>query len=56
MRVRFEPTEAEKQLQAREVLEKALNPNREDPAYVVALDLTEHPAVVDQGAADVSRP
>lgn len=39
VRVRFEPTEAEKQLQAREVLEKALNPNREDPAYVVALNL-----------------
>ncbi len=40
VRVRFEPTEAEKQLQAREVLEKALNPNREDPGYVVALNLT----------------
>lgn len=40
VRVRFEPTEAEKQLQAREVLEKVLNPNREDPAYVVALNLT----------------
>lgn len=40
VRVRFEPTEAEKQLQAREVLEKALNPNREDLAYVVALNLT----------------
>lgn len=40
VRVRFEPTEAEKQLQAREVLEKALNQNREDPAYVVALNLT----------------
>lgn len=40
VRVRFQPTEAEKQLQAREVLEKALNPNREDPAYVVALNLT----------------
>lgn len=40
VRVRFEPTEAEKQLQAREVLEKALNPNRENPAYVVALNLT----------------
>lgn len=39
VRVRFEPTEAEKQLQAREVLEKALNPNREDPAYIVALNL-----------------
>lgn len=42
VRVRFEPTEAEKQLQAREVLEKALNPNREDPAYVVALNLTQN--------------
>lgn len=42
VRVRFEPTEAEKQLQAREVLEKALNPNREDPAYVVALNLTSN--------------
>ncbi len=40
VRVRFEPTEAEKQLKAREVLEKALNPNREDPSYVVALNLT----------------
>ena len=39
IRVRFEPTEAEKQLKAREVLEKALNPNREDPAYIVALNL-----------------
>lgn len=39
VRVRFEPTEAEKQLQAREVLEKALNPNREDSAYIVALNL-----------------
>ena len=43
VRVRFEPTEAEKQLQAREVLEKALNPNREDPAYVVALNLPPNP-------------
>ncbi len=39
IRVRFEPTEAEKQLRAREVLENALNPNREDPAYIVALNL-----------------
>ncbi|MBP3439169.1 MAG: protein translocase subunit SecD [Sutterella sp.] len=39
IRVRFDPTEAEKQLQAREVLEKALNPNREDPQYIVALNL-----------------
>ena len=39
IRVRFEPTEAEKQLRAREVLENALNPNREDPSYIVALNL-----------------
>ena len=39
IRVRFDPTEAEKQLQAREVLEKALNPNRDDPQYIVALNL-----------------
>ena len=39
IRVRFDTTEAEKQLQAREVLEKALNPDRENPAYIVALNL-----------------
>lgn len=39
IRVRFEPTEAEKQLQAREVIEKALNPNPSDPSYIVALNL-----------------
>ena len=39
IRVRFEPTEAEKQLQAREVIEKALNPNPADPSYIVALNL-----------------
>ena len=39
IRVRFDTTEAEKQLQAREVLEKALNPDRDNPAYIVALNL-----------------
>ena len=39
IRVRFDTTEAEKQLQAREVLENALNPDRENPAYIVALNL-----------------
>ncbi len=39
VRVRFDPTESEQQLQAREVLEKALNPNREDPSYIVAPNL-----------------
>ena len=39
IRVRFEPTEAEKQLQAREVIEKTLNTDPTDPGYVVALNL-----------------
>lgn len=39
IRVRFEPTEAEKQLKAREVLDKGLNPDREDAGYIVALNL-----------------
>ena len=39
VRVRFDPTDAEKQLQAREVLEKALNPDRTDPSYIVAPNL-----------------
>ena len=39
IRVRFDPTEAEKQLQAREVLEKGLNKDPSDPSYVVALNL-----------------
>ena len=39
IRARFEPTEADKQLQAKEVLEKVLNPDPKDPAYVVALNL-----------------
>ena len=40
VRVRFEPTQGELQLQAKEVLEKELNPDPSDPAYVVALNLT----------------
>ena len=39
IRVRFEPTQAEMQLQAKEVIEKVLNPDPTDPAYVVALNL-----------------
>lgn len=39
IRARFEPTEADKQLQAKEILEKELNPDPKDPAYVVALNL-----------------
>lgn len=39
VRVRFDPTDAEKQLQAREVLEKTLNPDRTDPSYIVAPNL-----------------
>ncbi len=39
IRVRFEPTEAEKQLKAREALERALNVDPESPSYIVALNL-----------------
>lgn len=39
VRVRFDPTDAEKQLQAREVLERTLNPDRTDPSYIVAPNL-----------------
>ena len=39
VRVRFDPTQAELQLQAKEVIERALNPDPTDPAYVVALNL-----------------
>ncbi|MBO5658007.1 MAG: protein translocase subunit SecD [Duodenibacillus sp.] len=39
IRVRFAPTDAEQQLIAREVLEKALNPNKADPSYIVAPNL-----------------
>ena len=39
VRVRFDPTQAEEQLQAREAIEKALNPDRTDPSYIVAPNL-----------------
>ena len=39
VRVRFEPTQGEQQLLAREVIEKALNPDKADPAYIVAPNL-----------------
>lgn len=39
IRVRFAPTAGEQQLIAREVLEKALNPNKADPNYIVAPNL-----------------
>ncbi len=39
IRVRFDPTQAEQQLQAKEVIERALNPDLTDPSYVVALNL-----------------
>ena len=39
LRVRFDPTQAELQLQAKEVIEKLLNPDPTDPSYVVALNL-----------------
>ncbi len=39
VRVRFTPTEGDLQLQAREVLDKALNTDPTDPTYIVALNL-----------------
>ncbi len=39
VRVRFAPTEGDLQLQAREVLDKALNTDPTDPTYIVALNL-----------------
>lgn len=39
IRVRFAPTEGELQLRARDLIEKALNPDPTDPSYVVALNL-----------------
>ena len=39
LRVRFDPTQAELQLQAKEVIERLLNPEPSDPSYVVALNL-----------------
>ncbi len=39
VRVRFGVTDSELQLQGREVLERALNPDSTDPEYVIALNL-----------------
>ena len=39
IRVRFDPTQAEEQLQAKEVIDRVLNPDPSDPSYVVALNL-----------------
>mgnify|MGYP000010193584 FL=1 len=39
VRVRFDPTQAEEQLLAREVIEKALNPDKTDPSFIVAPNL-----------------
>lgn len=39
IRVRFAPTEGELQLRSRDLIEKALNPDPADPAYIVALNL-----------------
>lgn len=40
IRVRFDPTQTEEQLQAREVIDKALNADPKDPGYIAALNLT----------------
>lgn len=40
IRVRFDPTQTEEQLKAREVIDKVLNPDSQDPNYVAALNLT----------------
>lgn len=39
IRVRFDPTQAEQQLQARGIIEKTLNPDPTDPSYIVAPNL-----------------
>lgn len=39
VRVRFDPTQTEEQLQAREAIDKILNPDPKDPSYIVALNL-----------------
>lgn len=39
VRVRFDPTQTEEQLKAREVIDKALNADPKDPAYIAALNL-----------------
>lgn len=42
VRVRFDPTAAEQQLQAREVLERTLNPDRSNPSFIVAPNLVSN--------------
>ena len=39
IRVRFDPTQTEEQLRAREVIEKTLNSDPKDPSHIVALNL-----------------
>ncbi|MDO5531744.1 protein translocase subunit SecD [Sutterella sp.] len=39
IRVRFDPTQTEEQLRAREVIDKALNSDPKDPTHIVALNL-----------------
>ncbi len=39
IRVRFDPTQTEEQLQAREVIDHALNADPKDPSYIAALNL-----------------
>ncbi len=39
IRVRFDPTQTEEQLQAREVIDHALNADPKDPGYIAALNL-----------------
>lgn len=39
IRVRFDPTQTEEQLQAREVIDQALNADPKDPSYIAALNL-----------------
>lgn len=39
IRVRFDPTQTEEQLRAREVVDKALNADPKDPSHIVALNL-----------------
>ena len=40
IRVRFDPTQTEEQLEAREVIDRALNADPKDPSYIAALNLT----------------
>ena len=40
IRVRFDPTQTEEQLEAREVVDRSLNADPKDPSYIAALNLT----------------